>query len=168
MNLLWKNYDNEYWKIYKMKKNHIKICLLFVCFLMICVLSCKEKSKLEQKELIITKSNGEEVSVLAEIARTEEERSFGYMEREHIPQGTGMFFIFDRDQILSFWMKNTPTPLSIAYIDSKGVIRDIFDMKPFSLTSIVSTKSVRYALEVPQGWFSEQGIVVGDIIKLPN
>ncbi len=135
---------------------------------MICVLSCKEKSKLEQKELIITKHNGSEVIVLAEIARTEEERSFGYMEREHIPQGTGMLFVFDRDQILSFWMKNTPSPLSIAYIDSKGIIRDIFDMKPFSLTSIVSTKSVRYALEVPQGWFSEQGIVVGDSIQLPD
>ncbi len=90
------------------------------------------------------------------------------MEREHIPQGTGMLFVFDRDQILSFWMKNTPSPLSIAYIDSKGIIRDIFDMKPFSLTSIVSTKSVRYALEVPQGWFSEQGIVVGDSIQLPD
>ena len=30
------------------------------------------------------------------------------MERKNIPDGTGMLFIFDRDQILSFWMKNTP------------------------------------------------------------
>ena len=63
-------------------------------------------------------------------------------------------------------MKNTPHPLSIAYIDSKGKIRDIFDMTPFSLSSVVSTTSVRYALEVPQGWFDKNNIEVGDYISL--
>jgi uncharacterized membrane protein (UPF0127 family) len=76
-----------------------------------------------------------------------------------------MLFIFDRDQILSFWMKNTPHPLSIAYLDSKGKIRNIYDMTPFSLTPIVSTVSVRYALEVPQGWFEKAGIKTGDIVS---
>ena len=86
------------------------------------------------------------------------------MERKTIPDGTGMLFVFESDRILSFWMKNTPTPLSIAYIDSSGKIRDIFDMKPFSLSETVSTVSVRYALEVPQGWFEKVGIKVGDTI----
>ena len=90
----------------------------------------------------------------------------GFMERTSIPAGTGMLFVFDRDQILSFWMKNTPTPLSIAYIDSSGRIRNIFDMTPYSLASVVSTTSCRYALEVPQGWFSEVGVKVGDKVDL--
>ena len=87
------------------------------------------------------------------------------MERKNIPDGTGMLFIFEGDQILSFWMRNTPHPLSIAYIDSRGKIRNIYDMTPFSLESITSTVSVRYALEVPQGWFHENNIQVGDTIK---
>jgi uncharacterized membrane protein (UPF0127 family) len=87
------------------------------------------------------------------------------MEREEIPDGTGMLFVFDRDQILSFWMKNTPHPLSIAYIDSRGKIRNIYDMTPFSLASVVSTVSVRYALEVPQGWFEKVGVKVGDTVE---
>ena len=58
-------------------------------------------------------------------------------------------------------MKNTPHPLSIAYIDSTEKISDIFDMVPFSLSSVVSTRSVRFALEVPQGWFEKEGISVG-------
>ena len=86
------------------------------------------------------------------------------MERKNIPDGTGMLFIFDRDQILSFWMKNTPHPLSIAYIDYNGKIRNIYDMTPFSLTPIKSTSSCRYALEVPQGWFSNKGVNIGDIV----
>ena len=59
-------------------------------------------------------------------------------------------------------MKNTPHPLSIAYIDSRGEITDILDMTPYSLESIRSSKSVRYALEVPQGFFAAQGVAVGD------
>ena len=87
------------------------------------------------------------------------------MNRKNIPDGTGMLFIFEKEQILSFWMKNTPHPLSIAYIDSRGKIRNIYDMTPFSLTPIKSTSSVRYALEVPQGWYKENNINVGDIVS---
>ena len=39
-------------------------------------------------------------------------------------------------------------------------------MKPFSLESIESTVSVRYALEVPQGWFDKNNIKIGDSISL--
>ena len=67
---------------------------------------------------------------------------------------------------VSFWMKNTPHPLSIAYIDRTGKIQNIFDMTPFSLAPVKSTRSVRYALEVPQGWFEKNGIKTGDKIVL--
>ena len=141
--------------------------LIFFFILLFCFASCKEKpnSNLEVKTLTIQKQDGTFVTVEAEIADTEESRQFGYMEREHIPEGTGMLFVFDRDQILSFWMKNTPHPLSIAYIDSRGKIRNIYDMTPFSLASVVSTVSVRYALEVPQGWFEKVGVKVGDTVE---
>ena len=141
--------------------------LIFCLISLFCCISCEKKtnSNLEVKTLTIQKQDGTFVTVEAEIADTEESRQFGYMEREHIPEGTGMLFVFDRDQILSFWMKNTPHPLSIAYIDSRGKIRNIYDMTPFSLASVVSTVSVRYALEVPQGWFEKVGVKVGDTVE---
>ena len=142
-----------------------KLFIIFILFFsLIPFASCKTK-KLPVKVLTITKADGSTISVKAEIARSEEERNHGFMERKVIPDGTGMLFIFDRDQILSFWMKNTPHPLSIAYLDSKGKIRNIYDMTPFSLTPIVSTVSVRYALEVPQGWFEKAGIKTGDTVS---
>ena len=88
------------------------------------------------------------------------------MERKNIPDGTGMLFVFEHDQILSFWMKNTPTPLSIAFITKDGKIKDIFDMQPYSITPVSSTSHVKYALEVPQGWFAKNNIKVGDILQL--
>lgn len=133
------------------------------------LLSCTNSTaKLKEKELTIKRSDNSQITVLAELAVKPEERQHGYMERETIPDGTGMLFVFERDQRLSFWMKNTPHPLSIAYIDSNGKIRDIFDMKPFSLSSIESTVSVRYALEVPQGWFKNNNIKPGDYLILPE
>lgn len=126
--------------------------------------SCNKK--LKTKTLTITTKNNKTFKIEAELAITPEERQHGFMERKKIPDNTGMLFIWDKDQVLSFWMKNTPHPLSIAYIDSKGQIRDIFDMKPYSLESIVSTVSVRYALEVPQGWFEKNNINPGDYISL--
>jgi uncharacterized membrane protein (UPF0127 family) len=65
-------------------------------------------------------------------------------------------------------MKNTLVPLSIAYIAHDGRILDIFDMEPGNLNPVKSSRSVRYALEVPQGWFSRAGIVIGDKLDLKN
>ena len=129
-------------------------------------LSCKSK-KLPVQDVKIIRQDGTEFIVKAEMAIKAEDRNHGFMERKNIPDGTGMLFVFERDQILSFWMHNTPHPLSIAYIDSKGKIRDIFDMNPYSTDSILSTVSVRYALEVPQGWYKKNGITTGDTVILP-
>lgn len=140
--------------------------LITILLLLTPLLSCKSK-KLPVKDIKIIRQDGTEFIVNAEIAEKAEDRNHGFMERKNIPDGTGMLFVFEKDQILSFWMKNTPHPLSIAYIDSKGKIRNIYDMTPYSLSSIISTVSVRYALEVPQGWYKKNGITEGDTVILP-
>ena len=117
--------------------------------------------KFEKRQLFI-ESRGERVAVMAEVARTNEQRNQGLMYRKELKDGNGMIFIFEYDQVLSFWMKNTLVPLSIAYIASDGRILEIYDMQPGDLTSIRSSRSVRYALEVPQGWFGRAGIVLND------
>ena len=149
--------------MFNSKKSLILIALLFAC---ISLASCKSK-KLPVKDIKMARQDGTEFTGKAEIADKPEGRSHGFMGRKTIPAGTGMLFVFEKDQILSFWMKNTPHPLSIAYIDSKGKIRNIFDMTPYSTASIVSTVSVRYALEVPQGWYKKNGITEGDTVILP-
>jgi len=106
--------------------------------------------------------------VTVEVADTDQSRARGLMFRENVADGTGMLFVFDHDQVLTFWMKDTPVPLSIAYISSDGKIIDILDMEARSLKPVVSSRSVRYALEVPQGYFARVGIREGDsVIGLP-
>jgi uncharacterized protein len=105
-------------------------------------------------------------SILAEIARTETERERGLMHRSSLAEGKGMLFVFDRDDRLAFWMKNTTIPLSIAYIASDGTIRQLSDLEPLSLATVQSERSVRYALEAPRGWFERAGVRVGDKVDL--
>ena len=140
--------------------------LIYGFCLLLLSASCSSKSKLPVKKLTLTNSEGKEIAVKAEIASTFEERRNGFMFRQDIPDGTGMLFIFEEEQILDFWMKNTPHPLSIAYIDRNGKIRDILDMPPYSLENITSSTKVLYALEVPQGWFGKVNVRTGDKLKL--
>lgn len=101
-------------------------------------------------------------AIKVELARSAKEREMGLMFRTSLSDGEGMLFVFDEDQQLSFWMKNTSLPLSIAYLSSSGRIEDILDMKPFSEDAVRTSHYVRYALEVPQGYFGRIGAAVGD------
>jgi uncharacterized membrane protein (UPF0127 family) len=124
--------------------------------------------RLEGVELTITGAGKAPVSLWAELARTGEEREKGLMFRESLADGEGMLFIFERDQMLSFWMKNTLIPLSVAYIAYDGRIIEIHDMRPGDLSPVYSSRSARYALEAPQGWFDRAGVVPGDLVSIPE
>jgi len=144
----------------------LKRLLLFAWVIFFIVLSgCSALEKFEKRDLVIEGSPGK-VIVKAEIARTPAQQEQGLMYRKNLKDGEGMLFIFDRDQVLSFWMKNTLIPLSIAYIDNEGRILEIHDMEPKNLNPVKSGRSARYALEVPQGWFSRVGIVPGDRVDV--
>ena len=129
--------------------------------------SCSGLEKFEKRELVI-EGRGGKVIVIAEIARTDAQRQQGLMYRKEIKDGLGMLFVYERDQVMSFWMKNTLVPLSIAYIAQDGRILEIFNMEPGDLNPVQSSRSVRYALEVPQGWFDRAGIGPGDIIDVKS
>ncbi len=115
----------------------------------------------------ITNTAGQTVDIPVEIADTPAKRETGLMGRTALAADAGMLFVFDQDQPLSFWMKDTLIPLSIAFINSKGIIVDIQDMQPLDETPHHSVAPAKYALEVNQGFFRAQGIQVGDRAVLP-
>jgi uncharacterized protein len=121
------------------------------------------------RTVTIESSNGDKVEVRVEIADDDAERAQGLMGRTALGDDRGMLFVFDEEQQLSFWMRNTLIPLSIAFMDSEGRIVDIQDMKPLDddPPHYVSAEPARYALEVNQGFFEERGVEVGDRAELP-
>jgi hypothetical protein len=146
-------------------KRYVRRLIIFSLFAGVACMNCAS-GRLFTIELSIERAGLQPVIVKTELARTPEERSQGLMHRTQLADGEGMLFIFERDQILSFWMKNTLIPLSIAFITADGRIIEIKDMQPLDENPVSSSRSVRYALEVPQGWFGRVGVKPGDIVMV--
>jgi uncharacterized membrane protein (UPF0127 family) len=103
--------------------------------------------------------------IRAEVARTDAARERGLMFREQLEGNEGMLFVFDRPDQQCFWMRNTPLPLSIAFMADDGTVINIADMAPQTDDTHCSRKAVRYALEMKQGWFADHGITAGKKIE---
>lgn len=104
-------------------------------------------------------------TVHAEVAATETTRAQGLMFRQSLPQDRGMLFVFENPAGICFWMKNTPLPLSIAFISNDGIILNIENMQPHSTESHCPVAPMKYALEMNQGWFQERGIRPGSRVQ---
>ena len=110
------------------------------------------------------------IPLKVKLALTPQQQKKGLMNTQahgpaQLSQDEGMLFVYAREELLSFWMKNTKIPLSIAFIDSKGIVQEIRDMEPFGLDSVRSAKPGKWALEVNRGWFDKHNIKVGDKIN---
>jgi uncharacterized protein len=97
----------------------------------------------------------------AEVVDTPETRARGLMYRKSMPDNHGMLFVFSDAEQQCFWMKNTIIPLSIAFLDDRGVIVNIADMAPQTEDNHCSEGPARYAIEMNQGWFAKRHIRAG-------
>jgi uncharacterized membrane protein (UPF0127 family) len=67
-----------------------------------------------------------------------------------------MLFVYAEPEILTFWMKNTRMPLSIAFIDAAGRVVSIQKMNPFPITTVyASPVPALYAWKSTKGWFEK-------------
>lgn len=105
-------------------------------------------------------------TVLAEVASLPEQRERGLMNRDSVPDGTGMLFVFPTAEERSFWMKDTHVALDLAFFDEAYRIIAIKQLEPLDETLVGSDAPAAFALEVRQGWFAEQGIEVGAMAKV--
>jgi uncharacterized protein len=103
--------------------------------------------------------------IQAEVALAPEERFTGLMFRREMAPNAGMLFAYEQAALHCFWMRNTPLPLSIAFLADDGSVVNIADMKPLTNDSHCAAKPVRFALEMHQGWFAKRGIKPGSRLQ---
>jgi len=119
--------------------------------------------------LSIRTGGGQPATLHVEVADDDASRAAGLMGRTDLPADQGMAFVWDEPVETSFWMKDTPLPLSIAFWDTDGLIIEILDMEPCP-----AEPCPRYgpaapfigAVEVNQGWFGDHGVAIGDHVEL--
>lgn len=97
-----------------------------------------------------------------QLAVTSAEMQRGLMERRSLGADEGMIFIYQKPGPMSFWMRNTPLPLDIAFFDANGVMREVYPLYPFDENVLKSrSDDVQFAVEMRQGWFRENGVRPG-------
>jgi uncharacterized membrane protein (UPF0127 family) len=89
-------------------------------------------------------------ALTAEVAATPQQRQRGLTGRTELPADSGMLFVFEQADRHCFWMRDTPLPLTLAFIDAGGRVIELADMQPRTDTRHCSATAVRYALEVVQ------------------
>jgi len=139
---------------------------LTLCNLSFLLYACTSSSA---PQLVVYSQNGTPIQVSVEIVATPEKRSFGLMYRKDLPESHGMLFLFPREQPLSFWMKNTPLPLDIIFINAAHTIVSIAaNTTPFSEEPLPSGPPAQFVLEVNAGFCQRHDITVGSRIEMPN
>lgn len=108
------------------------------------------------------------------IARTDQQKCTGLMYVSELASGQGMLFVYDRDQRMSFWMKNTLIPLDLIMFSSDLAITEFipgmlpgFGIAEYRLPHYVSQGPARYALELPGGSIAAMHLQIGDRLIIP-
>jgi uncharacterized protein len=109
-------------------------------------------------------ADGDPVTVRLEVAADPATRARGLMQREEVPPGTGMVFLYPRDVAEAYWMKNTLVPLSIAFVAADGRVVSVAEMTPCKVDPCPSYPPAgpyRYAVELAAGAFGDAGVGPG-------
>ena len=116
--------------------------------------------------LTLTSPTGGTSTLSVEWATTEAERELGLMNRPQVDHG--MLFIFDTQQMQTFWMKNTLVPLDIVFFTDRGQYVSSARMTPCTSDPCAlysSGSPARYALEMPAGFIDQSGIGKGWMVR---
>lgn len=124
-----------------------------------------------------------DVCVRAEVVDTDATRQQGLMSRENLPEGQGMFFVFETEGRYGFWMKNMKFPIDIIWIDKENRVVDIKpnlspcqevcesfaggDREKSCEIFEPGTKAL-YALEVDAGFAKRNNIEIGDKVSIDD
>jgi uncharacterized protein len=104
---------------------------------------------------------------VVEVARSHAQQEKGLMQRDSLPADHGMIFIFPRQEVQGFWMKNTRFPLDILFLDTAGKVVSIRQMQAYDENTTSSTMPARYAIELSAGAAAGSGVKVGDVLEIP-
>lgn len=119
-------------------------------------------------EPLTFEADGKTVAFDIEIADTTENRARGLMFRTEFPDDRGMLFVFEETRQVGFWMKNTPLPLDLVFIDENGVVIAVLPGEPQSTASIGPDGPSRFVLELNRGTAERVGLEAGMQLTHPE
>lgn len=120
---------------------------------------------LDHGVVVVVTDKGEQ-RFKVEVAAKDNERQRGLMYRDHLDDDEGMIFLFERQQRLSFWMKNTWIPLDMVFIDEDlKVVGIVENAEPLTLSGRGVEAHSRFVLELKGGTSSSLGLQAGQSVR---
>jgi len=109
----------------------------------------------------------DDVYLDVELAKSPAQKILGLSGRESLQENQGMLFIFDKEGIYTFWMKDMKFSIDIIWIGEGMEVVDITrNISPDSFPQQFKSKlPSKYVLEVNAGWAESRDVEIGDIIK---
>jgi uncharacterized protein len=110
-----------------------------------------------------------DATVTVEIAELPDAIRRGLSHRQHLDQDAGMLFVMPREQVWTFWMRDTPLPLDMIFIKSDLSVAGIVERAaPQTDTMHRVRTSSRYVLEVNAGWAAAHAVKAGERVEFEN
>lgn len=111
-----------------------------------------ESQLLPFEKIHIQRQDGSRIDFQVEVALNPEEQRIGLMNRPRIPEGTGMLFVFEREAMRNFWMRNTKVSLDLLFMKRDGLIFHIHENAVPMRSDRISSEGGAYAvLEIGGG-----------------
>lgn len=131
---------------------------LQVLFLFLFASACDARPAFETRQAVLEVGDTRHILTL-EVAITEAQQTHGLMFRKDLPPRHGMIFIHNPPRVAQMWMKNTPLPLDMLFLDATGRVVDLhYNARPFDETVITSKVAVSAVVEVNAGTLSALGV----------
>jgi uncharacterized protein len=114
----------------------------------------------------VSTQGNRQVIFQVEVADTPAKRAMGLQYRHELADDHGMIFLFAGESPQTFWMKNTPIPLDMIFIDrQRKIVGIVAETVPFSLDPRSVGIPSQYVLEIKGGLAKRLGIQAGDAVR---
>ncbi len=116
------------------------------------------------ERIVVVTDSGEHV-LEVEIADADATRARGLMFRRSLAPNRGMLFLYEAEQMITMWMRNTYISLDMVFIRADGRVNStVLGAEPFSEEIIASGGPTMAVLEIAAGGAVRLGLKTGDLI----
>ena len=145
------------------------LSLRFLSIGLFCVMLSGVTACQAEPKVTIATQDGRQLGFVVEVADTPSKRAMGLQYRRELAADRGMIFLFPVESQQSFWMKNTPLPLDMIFINREGKIAGVVEQTvPFSLDPRSVDAPSQFVLEINGGLAKRHGIKAGDSVRFEN
>lgn len=102
------------------------------------------------------------------ITKSDKDKQIGLSKHKSIKDGEAMIFVFDKEGLYPFWMKDMKFPIDIIFVNHNKIVTIYKNVPTNNLTIYSSTESSDKVLEINANLSKKYGFKVGDSVLFKN